>query len=104
MVAVRCDGAAVRGVRVNATERPAFGKGVRLRRETDGSAMLLVPEGAFMLNGAAAAALDLVDGRRTLDEIVERIVARYDVSAEQARSDVADLFDRLCERRLLVTS
>jgi hypothetical protein len=57
-----------------------------------------------MLNGAAAAALDLVDGRRTLDEIVERIVARYDVSAEQARSDVADLFDRLCERRLLVTS
>lgn len=89
---------------MNASDRPAFGKGVRLRRETDGSAMLLVPEGAFMLNGAAAAALALVDGRRTLDDIVERIVSDFEVSADRARSDVAELFDRLRDRRLLVTS
>lgn len=89
---------------MNVTERPAFGKGVRLRREADGSAMLLVPEGALVLNGAAAAALGLVDGHRTLEEIVEQIVADFDVSAERARGDVADLFDRLCERRLLVAS
>jgi len=36
---------------------PRFGKGVKLRRDANGSAMLLVPETALELNGSAAAAL-----------------------------------------------
>lgn len=66
--------------------------------------MLLIPEGALMLNGAAAAALSLVDGARTVDEIVAQLVDRFDVSEDQARGDVQSLFERLTERRLLVAS
>lgn len=94
----------MRRILVNASSRPAFGKGVRLRHEADGSAMLLVPEGALLLNGPAAAALALVDGRRTVDEIVTELVARFAVTQEQARDDVGSLFERLSERRLLVAA
>ena len=89
---------------MTAALRPAFGKGVRLRREPDGSAMLLVPEGALVLNAAATAALSLVDGTRTMDDIVAALVGQFDVAPEQARSDVEALFERLSERRLLVSA
>lgn len=89
---------------MTAAQRPAFGKGVRLRREADGSAMLLVPEGALVLNAAATAALSLVDGTRTVDDIVAALVAQFDVTPEEARADVESLFERLSERRLLVTA
>jgi coenzyme PQQ biosynthesis protein PqqD len=89
---------------MNSAQRPAFGKGVRLRREDDGTAMLLVPEGALVLNEPAAAALSLVDGARTVDDIVSQLVARYDVTREQAHCDVEALFERLEQRRLLIAS
>jgi hypothetical protein len=82
--------------------RPAFGEGVRLRCELDGSALLLVPEGAFLLTGAAAAALALVDGRRTVEDIAQQISGQSEAAEEQTRTELAELFDRLCERRLLV--
>lgn len=82
--------------------RPRFGKGVKLRDDGDGSAMLLVPESALVLNRPAAAALELVNGERTLDEIVTAIVERFEVSAQSAREDLAGLFERLAERGFLV--
>lgn len=89
---------------MNAGERPAFERGVRLRTEDDGSAMLLVPEGAIKLNTSAAAALALVNGERTLDDIVNELCARFDVADERARTDVVTLFERLRLRRMLVTA
>jgi pyrroloquinoline quinone biosynthesis protein D len=83
---------------VKADVRPQFGKGVRLRREPDGAAMLLVPEGMLELNGTAAAALELVDGNRTLQEIADAVVARFDVTPDDANAGVRDLFERLAER------
>ena len=82
-------------------QRPRFGKGVKLRRESDGTAMLLIPEGALLLNDSAAAALELVDGRRSVDEIVDAVVERFDVERAQAHADVCELIDRLSERRLI---
>ena len=82
--------------------RPAFERGVRLRTADDGSAMLLVPEGAVKLNPSAAAALALVDGQRTLDDIVAQLCARFAVSDARARDDVSALFERLRLRRMLV--
>ncbi len=82
--------------------RPTFERGVRLRTETDGSAMLLVPEGAIKLNPSAAAALGLVNGERTLDEIIAEICVRFDVADARARDDVTALFERLRLRRMLV--
>jgi pyrroloquinoline quinone biosynthesis protein D len=86
---------------MNDATTPAFGKGVKLRRDADGSAMLLVPEGALMLNRVASAALELVDGKRTFAQIVEAIVAQFDVTQRRAHRDLSDLFDRLAERRFL---
>jgi coenzyme PQQ biosynthesis protein PqqD len=82
--------------------RPAFGKGVKLRRESDGTAMLLVPEGALMLNASAAATLELLDGKRSVDEIVAAVVERFEVERELARTDVCELIDRLAVRGFVV--
>lgn len=86
---------------MNVDVRPRFGKGVKLRHDPDGTAMLLVPEGALVLNPVAAVALELVDGRRTLGEIVDAIVERFDVESESARDDLSGLFDRLSQRRFV---
>jgi pyrroloquinoline quinone biosynthesis protein D len=86
---------------VNAEARPKFGKGVKLRHEGDGSVMLLVPEGALMLNRPAAAALELVDGRRTLSDIIDAVVEQFDVTPERARADLRNLFERLAEKGFL---
>jgi pyrroloquinoline quinone biosynthesis protein D len=82
--------------------RPSFAKGVRFRSASDGSAFLLVPEGALTLNGSAAAALELVDGTRTVDEIAAALVDQFDVTQEQARSDVSELLSRLAQRQFVV--
>ncbi len=87
---------------MNPTARPAFERGVRLRTEDDGSAMLLIPEGAIKLNASAAATLGLVDGERTLDDIVGVLCSRFDVGDERARTDVVTLLERLHLRRMLV--
>jgi pyrroloquinoline quinone biosynthesis protein D len=86
---------------VNDQSRPRFGKGVKLRHDADGVAMLLVPEGALVLNPPASAALELVDGERSIDEIVAAVVARFDVTLERAHADVHELFERLALRGFL---
>ncbi len=87
---------------MNAGARPVFERGVRLRTEDDGTAMLLVPEGAIKLNASAAAALALVNGERTIDEIIGQLCARFEVADGRARDDVTALFERLRMRRMLV--
>ena len=86
---------------MNAQSRLQLGKGVKLRHDPDGSAMLLVPEGALVLNRPAAAALELVDGTRTVAEIVEEVVERFEVTPDEAREDLDALFERLALRGFL---
>jgi pyrroloquinoline quinone biosynthesis protein D len=83
------------------TACPRFGKGVKLRHDGNGSVMLLIPEGALVLNAPAAAALELVDGTRPLVEIVAAVAARFDVTADRAGEDLSELFERLEQRGLL---
>lgn len=83
---------------MNAEARPRFGKGVKLRHDRDGGVMLLVPEAALVLNRSAAVALELVDGKRTLHEIIEAVVETFEVEPEEARKDIGGLFDRLADR------
>lgn len=80
------------------TACPRFGKGVKLRHDGNGSIMLLIPEGALVLNASAAAALELVDGTRPLAEIVAAVATRFDVTAERAGEDLFELFERLEQR------
>ena len=86
---------------VNREAPLALGKGVKLRHDRDGGVMLLVPEGALMLNASAAAAFELVDGQRTFDDIVGAVVERFEVAAEIARAELDELFSRLAERGFL---
>ncbi len=87
---------------MNLEARPGFGKGVRLRQDPNGSAMLLVPEGALALNPPAAAALELVNGERSFAEIVASVEQRFEVEHEQARDDLRALFERLEGRNWVV--
>jgi pyrroloquinoline quinone biosynthesis protein D len=70
-------------------------RGVRLRRETGGEAMLLVPEGIVALNDTAAAALELADGSRDLAAIVAELAERFEAPQTELAQDVNDLFDSL---------
>jgi coenzyme PQQ biosynthesis protein PqqD len=87
---------------MNVEARPKLGKGVKLRNDSNGSVMLLVPEGALVLNRPAAVALALVDGRRSLKEIIEEVVEQFDVTPERAAADLYELFERLEGRGFLV--
>ncbi len=86
---------------MNAQSRPRLGKGVKLRHDGDGSVMLLVPEGALVLNRPAAVALGLVDGERTLAEIVDAVIEGFEVTPQRARDEVDGLFERLAQRGFL---
>lgn len=89
---------------LNAADKPKLGKGVRLRREANGSSILLVPEGALALNESATAAIALLDGTRSIGEIAARLVEFFDVDENQAREEICRLLERLAERRFIVTS
>jgi pyrroloquinoline quinone biosynthesis protein D len=80
---------------------PRLVTGARLRYdEVREEHLLLVPEGAVRLNPSAAQVLELCDGLRTVDEIVDVLSARYD--GADLGSDVRELVDEMAERGLLV--
>ncbi|HZY95829.1 MAG TPA: pyrroloquinoline quinone biosynthesis peptide chaperone PqqD [Candidatus Cybelea sp.] len=80
------------------TARPTLAKGVKLRHDRDGSVILLVPEGALVLNRTAAVALELVNGKRSIEEIAEAVVEQFEVSPRRAKTDLTELFERLKAR------
>jgi coenzyme PQQ biosynthesis protein PqqD len=83
--------------------RPCLARGVRLRGDpVTREAALLYPEGVLLLNGTAAAVVELCDGNRTLSEIVAALASRYASRADSLLSDVADYLREL-RRRGLVT-
>ncbi|GAC1304183.1 MAG: pyrroloquinoline quinone biosynthesis peptide chaperone PqqD [Vulcanimicrobiaceae bacterium] len=77
-------------------------RGVRLRRESDGSALLLVPEGIVTLNETAAAVLQLADGSRDVETIAEALAERFEATAETLEADVRDLLEDFVSRGYVV--
>ncbi len=81
--------------------RPRLATGARLRYDdVREEHVLLVPEGAVRLNRTAAEVLELCDGARSLDDIVDALSARYD--GADLGDDVHGLVDAMTERGLLV--
>ena len=79
--------------------RPCLARGVRLREDpVTREEALLYPEGVLLLNGTAAAVIELCDGKRTLAEIVAVLADRY---ADMLLSDVADYLSDLRRRGLV---
>ncbi len=63
--------------------------------------LLVVPRGAWqlVLNGPGAKAFDLVDGKRTVGEIADRLAGEYpDASRDEIARDVAELLADLADR------
>jgi pyrroloquinoline quinone biosynthesis protein D len=81
--------------------RPRLVTGARLMYDdVRGEHLLLVPEGVVRLNPSAHEVLELCDGERSVEEIVDALSARYD--GFDLRADVQELVDGLAQRGLLV--
>jgi pyrroloquinoline quinone biosynthesis protein D len=81
--------------------RPRLVTGARLRYdEVREEHLLLIPEGVVRLNPTAVEVLELCDGERSIDEIVDALAARYD--GADLRADVQELIDAMAQRGLVV--
>ena len=84
------------------TGLPKLNRGVRFRRLDDGKGILLVPEGVINLNTTAAAVVELLDGKRSADDIASELAARFSASIGSIRADVNELLERLSQRTWVV--
>jgi pyrroloquinoline quinone biosynthesis protein D len=81
--------------------RPRLVTGARLRYDdVREEHLLLIPEGAVRLNPTAAEVLELCDGERSLDDIVDALSARY--QGADLRDDVTELVDAMAQKGLVV--
>jgi pyrroloquinoline quinone biosynthesis protein D len=81
--------------------RPRLATGARLRYdEVREEHLLLIPEGAVLLNPTAAEVLGLCDGERSVDEIVASLSERY--QGADVRDDVVELIDGMAQKGLVV--
>ena len=81
--------------------RPRLQTGARLRYDAVRSEhVLLVPEGVVKLNPTAYEVLELCDGERGLDEIVQTLSDRYD--GADLDKDVRDLVDAMAAKGLVI--
>jgi pyrroloquinoline quinone biosynthesis protein D len=79
-----------------------FANGIRLRKEGD-KAYLMIPEGLLELSSSALAILELIDGKRNVDELVYELEREFDAPAGEVRADVVQLCATLYERGILRT-
>ena len=78
---------------------PAFNRGFRMRfDQVRESWVVLAPERLFLLDEAAVAVLQLVDGTRSVDAIVDVLTARYDAPRELIAADVAAMLQDLSDK------
>ena len=87
----------------SATWRPQLSPKARLRWDNvEKRHMLVFPEAALMLNETAAAILNLCDGERSLEQIVDALAQQFVGADRQMIADeVTDLLTRLRTRGLL---
>jgi pyrroloquinoline-quinone synthase len=84
------------------TDRLRLSPKVRLTEDRiSGKPTLLYPEGAMMLNPTGEAIVRLLDGERTVPEIVRELSSRYQVAEETLFADVREYVRRLTERQML---
>ncbi len=63
--------------------------------------MLLAPERAFDLDAVAAEVLGLVDGTRSVAQIVNALAAKYDEDRAVIEGDIIAMLDDLANKRVL---
>jgi pyrroloquinoline quinone biosynthesis protein D len=90
------------GARFSRDDVPRFPRGVRMRFDSVRNAhVLLAPERAFNLDQTATAVLELVDGVRTVDGIVNELQARYNADRDLMEADVLAMLTDLARKGVL---
>lgn len=70
----------------------------------DGEAVVITPAENItrMFNPVGSHIWELIDGRRSIGQIVDLLIDEYDVNPERARRTTLDFFAMLEEKRLVV--
>ena len=78
---------------------PAFNRGFRLRHDAVRDAwVVLAPERLFLLDEPAVEVLKLVDGIRSVPDIVDALAARFDAPREAIAADVGAMLRDLADK------
>lgn len=81
---------------------PKLPRGVRLRHdEVRNEWLLLAPERVLRPDAIAVRILELCDGDRTVDAIIEHLATAYAAPREQIETDVKEMLRDLADKRVL---
>jgi pyrroloquinoline quinone biosynthesis protein D len=87
---------------ISGEARPKLPRGVRLRAdEARGGHVLLAPERVVRADPVAVAVLELCDGARTLNQIVDELCVAYNGDRGLIETDVRALLANLAAKRML---
>jgi pyrroloquinoline quinone biosynthesis protein D len=85
------------------TRVPCLAVGCRIRVLSAEETMLLVPEGALRLKGAASEIIGFIDGERTVDAITLHLQQSHaDADAKQIDAEVKQFIEKLHKRSVLL--
>ncbi len=75
-------------------------------RVIDGEAVVILSESNLVnvFNPVGSRVWELCDGSRTVDEVIDRIVAEYDVDRARAQEDVVAFVEQLIAERVIELS
>lgn len=87
----------------DASRIPSPAADVVARRVGDEAVLLHTgTENYFTLNEVAARAWELIDGQRSVEDIIDLLLHEYDVPREQLAADVGELLAAMDAQQLLV--
>jgi pyrroloquinoline quinone biosynthesis protein D len=82
---------------------PRLAAGCRVRHVSSEEAMLLVPEGALRLKGAASEIIGLIDGQRSVAAIIALLQHKHATAeSSQIAAEVTHFLDKLHARSILL--
>ena len=85
------------------TKIPRLAVGCRVRTLSPDEAMLLVPEGALRLKGAASEIIGLIDGQRSIAAITIELQQKHAATdPSQIAAEVKQFLDKLHARSVLL--
>ena len=80
--------------------QPRLAAGCRWGKQGE-DRVVLFPEGMMRLQGTGQSVLELCDGERTLQQIVEILSQRYSADKAKIREDVAGFLEALQQKRVV---
>ncbi|WP_353068981.1 pyrroloquinoline quinone biosynthesis peptide chaperone PqqD [Tunturibacter empetritectus] len=85
------------------TSIPRLAVGCRVRTVSPDEAMLLVPEGALRLKGAASEIISLIDGQRSVNAITTLLQQKHPATdSSQIAAEVNQFLEKLHARSVLL--